>query len=44
MNSIGQTVFKLEYGNKNVGKQTDRETENKMDKRTDGISPIPKGS
>ena len=29
MNSIGQTVFELESGNKNVDKQTDGQTDNK---------------
>ena len=33
LNSIGQTVFELESGNKNVDGQ-------KTDKRTDGITPI----
>ena len=29
MNSIGQTVFELESGNKNVNKQMDRQTDEK---------------
>ena len=45
LNSIGQTVFKLESGNENVDKQTDGQTYGrKTDKRTDRISPISKGT
>ena len=38
LNSVGQTVFKLESGNENVDGQMDGKT----DKRTDVISPIRK--
>ena len=39
------TVFQLESGNKNVDKQMDGHTNGqKTDKRTDGISPISKGT
>ena len=41
LNSIGQTVFKLESGNENVDRQTNGQ---KMDKWTDGITPISKGT
>ena len=45
LNSIGQTVFKLESGNKNVDGQMDGQTNRQnTDKRTDGITPISKGS
>ena len=45
MNSIGQTVFELQSGNENVDKQTDGQTKRQeTDKRTDGISPISKGT
>ena len=45
MNSIGQTIFELGSGNENVDKQTDGQTNGQeTDKRTDGISPISKGS
>ena len=45
MNSIGQTVFELESGNENVDKQTDgQRNRQETDKRTDGISPISKGT
>ena len=44
MNSIGQIVFELESGNKNVDGQTDAQTNGqKTDKRMDGITPISKG-
>ena len=42
--SIGQTIFELESGNKNVDKQPDGQTNGqKTDKQPDGISPISKG-
>ena len=45
MNSIGQTVFELESGNKNMDKQMNGQTNGpKTDKRTDRISPISKGT
>ena len=49
LNSIGQIVFQLESGNKNVDKQTDgqtngQKTDKQTDKRTDRISPISKGT
>ena len=45
LNLIGQTVFELESGNKNVDGQTDGQTNGqKMDKQTDGITPIFKGT
>ena len=45
INSIGQTVFELESGNKNMDKQMDGQTNGpKTDKQTDGISPISKGT
>ena len=50
LNVIGQTVFELESGNKNVDRQTDGQTKGQKtdkwtkngqtDKRTDGITPI----
>ena len=43
MNSIGQAVFELESGNKNVDGQTDGQiNRQKTDKRTDEITPISK--
>ena len=39
-NGQNYTIFELESGNKNVDKQSDGQT----DKRTDGISPILKGT
>ena len=39
LNSIGQTVFELESGNRNFDGQTNGQ---KTDKRTDGITPISK--
>ena len=45
MSSFGQTVFELESGNENVDKQTHGQINGqKMDKQTDGISPISKGT
>ena len=44
LNSIGQTVFELESGNENVDGQMDGQTNEKMDKHTDGITPISKGT
>ena len=45
LNSIGQIVFELESGNENVDGQMDEQTNGqKTDKRTDGITPISKGT
>ena len=45
LNLIGQTIFELESGNKNVDRQMDGQTNGqKTDKRTDGITPILKGT
>ena len=45
LNSIGQTVFELESGNKNVDRQMDGQTnKQKTDKQTDGITPISKAT
>ena len=45
LDSIGQTVFELESGNKNVDGQMDGQTNGqRTDKRTDGITPISKGT
>ena len=41
LNSIGHSVFELESGNRNVDGQTNGQ---KTDKRTDGITPISKGT
>ena len=41
LSSIEQSIFELESGNGNVDGQTNGQ---KMDKRTDGITPISKGT
>ena len=43
LNLIGQTVFELESGNKNVDEQMDGQTNGqKTNKRTHGITPLSK--